>query len=131
MPDAQPQQISALVWMLQSGGLTLLALGLLLALVGIVLVFQPSRKGSEMLIFLSLLPGMIGMVLVYSAAADYVEMAASPVTPKPAELAQITGRAMSNSFCGLLATILPVFIAAMAISRTRKSADVSAASDAC
>jgi purine-cytosine permease-like protein len=121
MPEAQPQQIPTIVWLLKSGGVAPLALGLILAVIGIVLVIRPNRTASAILAFLSLLPAIFGLIVVYSAAADYAQMAVSPTPPKPAEFAAITGRAMSYSFCGLLGTILPVFIVVLALSRACKS----------
>ena len=123
MPESQPQQISTIVWLLQSGGIAPLALGLILAFVGIVFVIRPNRTWSMTLAFLSLLPAIVGLIVVYSAAADYAEMARSPNAPRPAEFARLTGRAMGSSFCGLLGTILPVFVAILALARTAKSVD--------
>lgn len=119
MPDAP--QIQLIVWLLKSGGFTPLALGLVLAAIGIVLLNRPNRTASTILAFLSLLPAFVGLIVVYSAAVDFAEMATSPNLPKPSEYAHIIGHAMSNSFCGLLGTILPVFFAVLALSRICKS----------
>ena len=123
MPEAQPQQIPTIVWLLQPGGIAPLALGLILALVGMVFVIRPNRSSSMILAFLSLLPAIIGLIVVYAAAAEYAEMARSRIGPKPAEFARLTGRAMGSSFCGLLGTILSVFVAILALARTGKSVD--------
>ncbi len=121
MPEAQSQQIPTILWLLKSGGFAPLALGLILSVIGIVLVIRPNRTASTILAFLSLLPGILGLIFVYSAATDYAEMAVSPRVPKPADFAAITGRAMSFSFCGLLGTILPIFVAVLALSRASNS----------
>jgi hypothetical protein len=124
MPEAQPHQIPTIVWLLQSGGLAPLAFGVILAVVGIVFVIRPNRTGSLVFAVISLLPAIFGLVVVYSAAADYVEMAPSATAPKPAELARITGQAMGSSFFGLLGTIIPVFVAVLALSRAARTVTV-------
>jgi hypothetical protein len=128
MPEAQPQQIPTIGWLLQSGGLAPLAFGLILAVVGLIFVIRPNRTAGLMIAVLSLLPAIFGLVVVYSAAVDYVEMAASPRVPKPSEFAEITGRAMGSSFCALLGTIVPLFVAVLAQSRaynTERITDVA------
>ena len=120
MSEAQPQSIPTILWLLQSGGVALLALGLVLALIGIVLVIRPNRTASTLLAFLSLLPAALGLIVIYSAAATYGEMARSPSPPRPAEFAAVTCRAMSYSFCGLLGAILPLFVAVLALLRGSK-----------
>ena len=121
MPDEELQQIPTILWLLKSGGIAPLALGLLLAAIGIVFLIRPNRMASTILAFASLLPALVGLIVVYSAAADCAEMAVSPTAPKPAEFAAIIGRAMSNSFCALLGTLLPVFFAVLAMLRAFSS----------
>ena len=115
MPNDEPQQILTIIWLLTSGGLKLLALGLILAGIGLVLLIRPHRLASTILAFLTFLPVVVGAITVYSAASDYAEMAASPTTPKPSEFAELTGRAMSSSFCALLGTALAVFFAVLVL----------------
>jgi len=117
MLQAEPQQVSTLSWLLQSGGLPPLVLGLVFALIGIVFIIRPNRAASLILAFLSLVPAIFGLIAVYSAATAYAKMAASSTMPKPSEFAELTGLAMSSSFCGLLGTLLSVFIAVLAMSR--------------
>ena len=121
MPEAQPpQQTSTIVWLLQSGDHAALVLGLTLSLVGIVLVRRPNRKASIVLAFLSLLPGIVGLFAVYSAASDYSDLAVSQRAPEPLEFLEITRRAMGSSFCGVIGTLIPIFIAVLALSRSYK-----------
>lgn len=124
MLEAQPQQIPTIVWLLQSGGIVPLAFGLILLLFAIVYGIWPNRTASMILVFMSMFPAIIGLGVVYSTAAEYVEMTASPVAPKPAELATLTARAMGSSFSGLLGTILPVFTAFLALARTARRVDI-------
>ena len=121
MSEVQPRSIPTLLWLLQSGGFALLALGFFVALIGIVLVIRPNRTATTAMAFLSLIPAILGLILIYSAATAYCEMAASPTPPKPAEFSAVTGRAMSYSFCGLLGATLPIFVACLALLRGSKS----------
>ncbi len=122
MPEPHTQQVPTLVWLLQSGGLAPLALGLVLAAIAIIFVVRPNRKASLILAFLALLPAIFALVVVYSATAEFNEMAMSPTPPQPAEFARITSRAMGSSFCGLLGTVLPAFVALLGLLRAYKSA---------
>lgn len=124
MPEFQPQQTSTIVWLLLSGGIVPLAFGLTLALFAIVFVIWPNRTASMIVAFLSMFPAIIGLIVVYSAAAEYTELTASPLAPKPAEIATLTARAMGSSFNGLLGTILPVFTALLALVRTARPVDI-------
>jgi hypothetical protein len=120
MLDAEPQQISTIAWLLQSGGLIALVWGLIIATIGIIPLIRPSITASVLLGVLSLLPAIFGAGAVYFAAAEYVDMAASATPPKPAEFSAITGRAMSYSFCALLGTLLAVSVTALSMWRSRK-----------
>ena len=51
MPNDEPQQILTIIWLLTSGGLKLLALGLILAGIGLVLLIRPHRLASTILAF--------------------------------------------------------------------------------
>jgi hypothetical protein len=111
-------QSSVLVWLVRSGGWPLLLLGLVFAAVGVLLmVIRPSRVAVVVHALLSLLPALIGLFAVYAAASDYSGLASSPSPPKPTEFAEVTGRAMSFSFFGLLGTLLASFFAVLALSR--------------
>lgn len=120
MPEGELQKIPTIVWLLQSGGFWLLVWGFIIALFGIKPLIRPNVAGTAIVGFLSLLPAIFGLVAVYSAAAEYAEMAASPMPPKPVEFAAITGRAMSYSFCALLGTLLGVSVAVAAMWRSGK-----------
>ena len=85
-------KIPTIVWLLQSGGFSLLIWGLIVALFGIKPLIRPNVAGSAIVGFLSLLPAIFGLTAVYSAAAEFGEMVSSPMPPKPAEIAAITGR---------------------------------------
>lgn len=102
-----------------------LTLGSIVAVVGVICVVKPSRLASLIVALLSLLPAVCGMVVVYAAAVDYAQVAASPTPPKPAEFARLTGRAMGSSFFGLLGTVVPMFVAVLALSRAGKNANAS------
>lgn len=125
MPEAEPHQVSTIVWLLQSGGFVPLVVGLVVALIGIVPLIRPSAAAAAFVGLLALLPAIFGLISVYYAASEYAEMAASPIPPKPAEFAAITGRAMSSSFCALLGTLLAVVVALMAMWRSGKRSSQS------
>ena len=117
MQEAQPQQTLVIVWLLNSGGFSLLVLGLMFAVAGIVLLIWPSRALSMILAFLSTLPAVIALIAVYTASSKYAEMASASTAPKPAEFAAITGKALSFGFCGLLGTLLSTIFAVLALAR--------------
>jgi hypothetical protein len=125
MPDAQLQQVPTIVWLLHSGGVLPLAVGLTLAVIAVFFVIKPSRAASNALAFLSIFPAIISLVVVYSAAVDFADLAASPQARKPAEFAMITGRAMGSSFSGLVATILSMFTASLAVARSPRCVDTA------
>jgi len=125
VPEVEPPQIPTIIWLLQSGGLAPLAMGFVVAVLGIFFVIRPNHTASMILAFLSLLPAVFGLVAVYSAATAYGDMAKLPTMPKPSEFATLTGQAMGSSFCGLLGTILPIFVAILAMSRSSKRANNS------
>ena len=58
------------------------------------------------------------MVAIYTACGDFMAMAAAPTAPKPAELASVTGRAMSHGFFGVGGTIAPVALGVIALWRS-------------
>ncbi|MEZ6057004.1 MAG: hypothetical protein R3C01_09900 [Planctomycetaceae bacterium] len=126
--DAQ-QQISTFAWLLRSGGVWPLGLGMLLAVVGIVLVFKRSITATKILGFASLLPAIIGLICVYMAADDFGELASSERPFKPNDLARIVGRGMSYGFFGLLGTILSMFFAAVAFARHNCSVEENTSGD--
>ena len=95
MPEAETQQIPTIIWLLQSGGWAPLAWGFIVALIGIVPIVRPKLNASIFVGILSLTPLIIGLFTVYFAASEFAEMAASTTPPKPAEFAEVTGRAMS------------------------------------
>jgi len=65
MQEAEPRPSPTLAWLLMSGGLAPLALGIILALVGTFFVIRPKRLASMILGFLSLSPGIFGLIAVY------------------------------------------------------------------
>ena len=121
MPDAEPQQISTLVWLFRSGGLVLLAWGVITALLAVIPVIWPNRKASLFVAVLALLPSVAGVISVYFAADAYIDMVAAPLPPKPTQFAQLTGSAMSRSFCGLLGSLFAMSVALLAIVRSTSS----------
>ena len=104
--------------LLKSGGFPLLVLGLLLAGAGIVLVIRPMPTPSKILVSLSLLPTILGLLAVYATATDFYQLG---YNPKPSEIEDIAGRALSYGFCGLLGTAVPMLLAVVALLRAHTS----------
>ena len=116
-----PQQMSYFGFLLRAGGLSFFLLGLALSVVGVVLIAKPKfRAGVTIYACLSPLPGLAALVASYSAYGQFSAMATSSVAPKPAEIAAVTGYAMSSGFFGILGTILPMAVAILAMSRSQR-----------
>lgn len=107
-----------LQFLLSAGGFPLLAFGLGFSLWGLWNVFKLPGAGLIVAqVVMSLIPGIIAMVAIYAACIDFTELATAQNAPTPATFAAVTGRAMSYGFCGLLATIVPVLLGAIAFHR--------------
>ena len=110
--------ISPFRFLLFSGGLPLLAPGVVFSFWGLWNILKPRHPGlivSQML--LSLLPGIFAMIAIYVTYTEFAAMAAQTTIPKPTTLAGVAGSAMSYGFCGLLSTITPVILGAVAMHR--------------
>lgn len=124
--DAQVQQISNLAFLLRSGGLPFVAIGLALGIVGLIFVIKPRGQWTVAIYaFASLLPGLFAMLSVYSSCSEFAALASGPEVPKPAELFGTIGRAMGCSFYGLLGTVIPMLLAIIAFLRARPVAEFS------
>lgn len=110
--------IPTLRFLFASGGVVLLACGVVVTLWGVYSILKPERIGPilSQLVFTALV-GVAAMIGVYSSAAEFIELAAAETAPKPAELSAAAGRAMSYGFVGLMATTIPVFLQTIAIRR--------------
>lgn len=110
--------MSVFRFLLLAGGMPLLAFGLILSLWGLWNIFQPRSTFQilSQLVWCSV-PGIIAMVAIYLACMDFSEMAAATKPPKPATFAAVAGRAMSFGFFGLMSTIVPMLLGAVAIRR--------------
>ena len=116
--EAEVVRISDFAFLLQAGGAPLLALGAGLAIWGFVNLLWPRNRHLILLQSLaSLVVGIGAAVAVYGACHDFAELASLPNPPKPKEFAEAVGRAMSYSFCGLLATVTPLLLGAVAAWR--------------
>ena len=104
--------------LLSSGGLPLLAFGLFFSLWAIWNVIKPPQERWILAqIMFSLFPGVIALIAIYMATGDFAELATSQEAPKPPAIASAAGRAMSYGFFGLLSTIVPIFLGAVALLR--------------
>lgn len=117
------EQLSPLLHLLRAGGaygVLLLAFGALLALWAAVdLMFVRSRALLSLQALASLLPALLGFVGVYVSYCEFVEMAATPVPPKPAEFARVVTFAMACGIWGPLATVVPAALGVFALTRNR------------
>lgn len=118
--EESAQQTSTLLYLLHSGGLLLVAAMLCLAVIGVWMIMRPHGK-TLVLVFavLSMLPGIWAILNVFLAASQFTAMASLAEAPKPAEFADVVGRAMANGFYGLLATLVPMSLAILAFMRSR------------
>ncbi len=118
--------MSDLEFLLRSGGLSLLGLGLLLALCGGYFIVRP-QYGSALMIYAlaTLLPATLALLAIYSACGQFTAMGKAEVSPKPAEFASVVGYAMSSGFFGILGTLLPTVMAWIAFSRAAKQQRVT------
>lgn len=115
---SQVQQKAVVFWFLQSNySVILLLLAVFISLAGIILCFIPNRRASIVLVFSSFLPGVLALALVYQAATEFSALATSPAAPEPTEFGRVVGQALGSSFCGLLATFIPMLIAIVALLR--------------
>lgn len=110
--------ISPVQFFLLAGGLPLLAFGIVFSLWGLWNVIKPPGAGWIVAqVVLSLIPGIIAMIAIYAANTEFAELATAEIAPKPAALAAVAGRSMSYGFLGLLSTIVPVLLGAIAFGR--------------
>lgn len=108
--------LSPLRFLLSTSGTPLIASILLFSLWAIWNVFKPPQEPWMLAqIVLSLIPGVATLFAIYAAAAEFADLAMAETAPKPAELEAATGRAMSYGFVGLLSTIVPILLGAIAL----------------
>ncbi len=125
------QQLSEIPFLLRAGGNYLLFLGVVLALWGLVNVLIPRMRALILMqSLLSLLPGLLAMMAIYSACTELAVLAASPTLPKPADLAQLAGYAMSCGFWGLAGTMVPMTLGLLALWRAGGPSDLDVLSTA-
>ena len=119
MPDhAESVAISPLRFLLSAGGMPVLAFGIVLCLWGLWTIFKP-QSARQILspIVLTSVPGIIAIIAIYTACTDFIEMTTSETPPKPAMFAAVVAKAMSFGFFGLMSTIVPVLLGALAFRR--------------
>ncbi len=119
MPDpAETVTMSVFRFLLLAGGMPVLAFGLVLSLWGLWNIFQPRSTFQTLSqLVLCSVPGIIAMFAIYLACMDFSEMATAEVPPKPATFAAVAGRAMSFGFFGLMSTVVPMLLGAVAIRK--------------
>ncbi len=118
LAQTQTAVLSPLRFLLNAGGLPLLAFGLVFGIWGVMNFVRPRSSGHILAqCLLSLIPGIIAMVAVYVACCDFTELATAETAPKPAEIAKVTGYSMSIAFFGLASTIVPVAIGLCALGK--------------
>ena len=108
-------------FLLPAGGMPVLAFGIVLSLWGLWNIFKPQsprRILSPMV--LSSIPGIIAIIAIYMACTEFIEMTTSETPPKPFMLAAVVAKAMSFGFFGLMSTVVPVLLGALAFSRHGK-----------
>lgn len=114
-PSGTAAVLSPLRLLLSNAGAPLIATGMLFSLWAIWNVFKPPQERWMLAqIVLSLISGVVALFAVYAAATD---LATAESAPKPTEFATAAGRAMSYGFVGLLSTIVPILLGAIALGR--------------
>ena len=120
--ETEIQQVSAFVFLLKSGGITFLLLGLIMAAVGVVLaVRRTSRMTAVLFACISPLPGILALLAAYAAFRQFSDIASSPEPPKPSDLARSISYGMSAGFFGILGTVASMASAIAAFARAENT----------
>lgn len=121
------QQMAPLPHLLRAGGtagLLVIALGVVLTLWG---VWNLVRVRNRMLValqaFCSLIPAVVCTIVAVGLYQAYLPIAASPVAPKPAEIAALISKGLMLGMIGPLATVIPAALGITALIRASARPD--------
>ncbi len=118
-----PSPISNTLWLITSGGMPLLVLGIILANVSLVFWIFPHRTLSLLAAILSVLPAVLAM-FVLCTAVDEVSSINMPNTSRM-QISEFVGETVSYAFCGTLGSTIAMLTSIAALRRSFLTRNVS------